>query len=70
MSGFTQVAIARRAGVSQSILSELFNNKREIGKATAKRLGEFTGVRWTRFFDMDGADIRRVLIEACESRAN
>ena len=36
----TQVQLAKLTGISQHHISEMENNKRTIGKATAKRLAE------------------------------
>lgn len=48
-AGLTQVELANKLGVYQHHLSEMENNKREIGKANAKKIAAELGCDYHRF---------------------
>ena len=47
--GLTQKQLSERTGIPARHISEMENNKRPIGKAMAKRLGEALGVGYKVF---------------------
>ena len=48
--GLTQAQLAQKTGIARRHISEMENNKRPIGKANARKLGEALGVDPHRFF--------------------
>lgn len=47
-----QIEIARKINLSQGMLSEILNGKREVTKTAALKFGQLTGLRWVEFMDM------------------
>ena len=68
ISQIKQADIANDLGISVAYLSQILNGY-EPGKATARRMAEYTGLPWTDFFSMTPEQIRIVLFEAAAEKA-
>lgn len=69
ISKVKQSDIAGSLGISDSFLSQVLSGTYEVGKPTAKKMGDYTGRPWTDFLTMTPDQIRAALFEAAASRA-
>ncbi len=69
ISQIKQTDIAKELGISDAFLSQIFAGIYEPGKATAKKMGSFTGLPWTDFLTMAPQQIRVSLYDAAVKRA-
>ena len=56
---YTQKAVSEAAGISQPSYCNIENGERNPGVATAKKIAQFLGFDWTKFFvdtQKDGGD--------------
>ena len=58
-----QVDIAKKLGMSQGHLSDIFNGKKMVGREVAKRFEAATNTRWVEFMDMSGKEIEYGILQ-------
>lgn len=69
ISQIKQTDIAKALDISDAYLSQIFAGIYEPGKATARKMGDFTGLPWTDFLTMPPDQIRIALFEAAARAA-
>ena len=48
--------VAKAAGISQPVYSQIENGKKNPSVATAKRIASVLGFEWTKFFEDEGKE--------------
>jgi len=62
----SQHKIAEKIGISQGHLSRILDGS-TYGPASAKKIGDFIGVKWNEVFEMDPLDIFYALAKKIEA---
>jgi len=62
----SQTQIAKKVGISQGQLSRIFGGE-TYGPTSAKKIGNFIGVKWNKVFAMEPLDIFHALAKKIEA---
>lgn len=68
MTKFTQKDLARAAGMSAPLVSQILSGKMPVTIPTAKKIGAFTGHKWTDFIEMPPKHIEAFLVVSMYKR--